>query len=106
MTVFQILVLVLIIILWFKILKAREYVIKRCRKICEDTKLQFLDQTVAVVSTRLRFGKNYIPEIHRTYRFEYSENGMDRYPAYADLVNNRIINIRFMGHDGATIYHH
>ena len=106
MTIFHILVLVLILVIWFKILKAREHVIKRCRLACEEAKLQFLDQSVAVISTRLKLGKSGLPEFHRTYQFEYSENGLDRYPAFVDLLNNRISAIRFTGQNGETIFHH
>lgn len=106
MTTLLLVLLTIVIIFWFEILKMREYVIKRCQRACEEAKIQFLDQSVAVISIKFRLGKNGLPELLRIYQFEYSENGVDRLPAYVDLINNRIISIRFTGPDGETIYHH
>ena len=106
MTAFWIFTLVILIILWFEIFKAREQVIKRCQQVCREADLQFLDQTVAVISVKFRIGRNNRLELHRTYQFEYSENGVDRYKAYVDMLNNRIISIRFTSADGRTVYHH
>ena len=106
MTALAIILLVILISVWYEIFKTRERVIQRCQQVCRDAELQFLDQTVAVISFKFRLGRDHRPELYRVYQFEYSENGVDRHKAFADLVNNRIISLRFTGPQGETIYHH
>jgi len=106
MTALWIFTLVILFFLWYEIFKTREQVIKRCLQVCREADLQFLDQTVAVISVKFRFGRNKRLELHRIYQFEYSENGVDRFKAYVDMIDNRIISIRFTGVDGGTVFHH
>ena len=106
MTALLIILLVMLIMLWYEILKTRELVIKRCQHVCEEAELQFLDETVAVISVKFRIGGNNRLELRRTYQFEYSKNGADRFKAYVDLTNNRITSVRFTGPDGRTVFHH
>ena len=106
MTAILIILLVILSSLWYEVFKTRERVIQRCQQVCREAELQFLDQTVAVVSVKFRFGRGYRPELSRVYQFEYSEDGVDRNKAYVDLINNRIVSLRFTGPQGETIYHH
>ena len=101
-----IILLVMIFFLWYEIFKTRELVIKRCQQVCRDAELQFLDQTVAVISVRFGIDRRRCPVLYRTYQFEYSEHSVDRFKAYVDLHNNRIVSIRFTGPDGKTVFHH
>ena len=106
MTALLIILLVILFSLWYEIFKTRELVIKRCQQVCREAELQFLDQTVAVVSVKFRFGGNNRLELHRIYQFEYSENGVDRFKGFVDMLNNRITSIRFTEPEGKTLFHH
>ena len=106
MTASLIILLVMLIACWYEILKTRELVMKRCQQVCAEAQLQFLDQTVAVVSIKIRFSDDFRFLLYRTYQFEYSQNGVDRLPGHVDLLNNRITGIRFTGRDGETIFYH
>lgn len=104
MTVLLLLLLAVIVIYWYEILRIREHVINKCQRICHESGFQFLDQSVAMVSIKIRIGNNGFPEFFRIYQFEYSENGTDRFPAYVDLINNRITDLRFIGNNGETTH--
>ena len=106
MTAISIILLVILISLWYEIFKTRERVIQRCQQVCRQAELQFLDQTVAVVSVKFSLGRGCRPELRRVYQFEYSEDGVDRHRAFVDMVNNRIVSLRFTGPHGETIFHH
>ena len=106
MAIALIILLVMIFFLWYEIFRTRELVIKRCQRVCREAELQFLDQTIAVISVRFGLDRKHRPVLYRTYQFEYSENSVDRYKAYVDLHNNRIVSIRFTGPDGKTVFHH
>lgn len=106
MTAVSIILLVILISIWYEIFKTRERVIQRCQQVCHQAELQFLDQTVHVISLKFRLGRNCRPQLWRVYQFEYSENGSDRHRAYADLINNRIVSLRFTGPHGETVFHH
>ena len=106
MTIGLIVLLVIIVVFWYKILKTRELVMQRCQQVCTEAQLQFLDQTVAVISIKLRCSDDYRLLFYRTYQFEYTENGADRLPGYVDLVNDRIVSIRLTGRNGETIFFH
>ena len=106
MTIGLIVLLVIIIVCWYKILKTRELVMQRCQQVCTEARLQFLDQTVAVISIKLRCSDDYRLLLYRTYQFEYTENGANRLPGYVDLLDNRITSIRLTGSNGETIFYH
>ena len=106
MTAILIILLVILFSLWYEIFKTRERVIQRCQQVCREAELQFLDQTVAVVSVKFRLARGCRLELRRVYQFEYSEDGIDRHRAYLDMINNRIVSLRFTGPQGETIYHH
>ena len=106
MTAGLIVLLVMLIACWHELLKTRELVMKRCQQVCAEARLQFLDQTVAAVSIKVRCSDDFRLHIYRTYQFEYSQNGVDRQAGYVDLLNNSIISVRFTGDNGETIFYH
>ena len=56
-----------------------------CRAACEQRALQLLDQTVALRRLRLRWTTEGL-RLRRTYRFEFSDAGAERYSGYLTLV--------------------
>ena len=95
-----------IAIFWFEGLRVRERVIARCREICQRSGLQFLDETVALVSISLKRKPDGNPTIFRIYQFEVSESGADRRRGYVAVTGRDIHHIRLEGKEGETILYH
>ena len=77
----------LLIIGWFWLdsLRAREIATEICRTTCRQRDLQFLDQTVALDHLQLQrtfAGLRW----RRSYRFDFSEEGIGRRSGYLVLV--------------------
>mgnify|MGYP001324489547 CR=1 FL=1 len=70
---------------WLDSLRARELALGICRAACEQRALQLLDQTVALRRLRLRWTTEGL-RLRRTYRFEFSDAGAERYSGYLTLV--------------------
>ena len=70
---------------WLDSLRAREIATGICRTACRQRDLQFLDQTVAL--DRLQLQRTYTG-LHwrRSYRFDFSEEGIGRRNGYIVLV--------------------
>ena len=99
--------LAVIILFWVESLRFREFIIKMCKKICKESELQLLDQTVSLDSLSLRRSISGWPYIHRVYQFEVSTNGADRLPGYVTLTGRMVTTIQIGGNDGmTTIYPH
>ncbi|MGK0298845.1 MAG: hypothetical protein ACI9XC_002469 [Gammaproteobacteria bacterium] len=96
-----------IILYWVESLRFREFIIKMCKKICKESELQLLDQTVSLGSISIRRSNNGWPYIHRIYQFEVSTNGADRLPGYVTLTGSMVTTVQIDGIDGmTTIYPH
>jgi hypothetical protein len=96
-----------IILYWVESLRFREFIIKMCRKICKESELQLLDQTVSLESLSLRRSISGWPCVHRVYQFEVSTNGADRLPGYVTLTGSMVTTVQIDGIDGmTTIYPH
>jgi len=91
-----------IILFWIETLRMREFVIKLCKKVCMESALQLLDQTVSLISIRLKCSTNRWPYIHRVYQFEVSSNGADRLLGYIILTGNIVKMIQIDSSDGKT----
>lgn len=63
---------------WYDSMRAREQALRAGRSACERDGLQLLDDTVQCV--RLRLGRSDAGrlQLQRTYRFEFSDTGMNR----------------------------
>jgi len=71
--------------LWFDGTQARERVLRHVRRICEDSGLLLLDQSVVLVSMRPARLANGRLGLRRGYRFEFSREGDRRYTGHAWL---------------------
>ncbi|HET8552436.1 MAG TPA: DUF3301 domain-containing protein [Gammaproteobacteria bacterium] len=89
--------------LWNDTLKAREQMLARCRRACNDLAMQLLDETVAV--HRVGFGRTDRGRIalRRTYEFEFSADGKDRWAGRAILLGRRLEMLQMETPDGLTI---
>lgn len=95
-----------IAVIWYESLRVRERVLIHCRDICERAGLQFLDQTVALVSLSLRRTPAGNPTVFRVYQFEVSEHGTDRQRGYIAVTGAKIHEVRLVGKEGNTILYH
>ena len=67
-----------LVLLWLDTTEARDQARGQARRACEDLRVQFLDQTVALRRTRLFRQHSGLLGIERCFRFEFSETGNDR----------------------------
>jgi hypothetical protein len=63
---------------WFDSLKARERAVSQGRRACERNGLQFLDDTAECILLRPARNEYGQMVLRRTYRFEFSDDGMNR----------------------------
>lgn len=70
---------------WLDSLRAREIATGICRAACKQYDVQFLDQTVALCRLRPQRTSEGI-RFRRTYRFDFSEEGVGRRSGYLVLL--------------------
>lgn len=102
-TLILLLAIVSVAVIWYESLRIRERVMAHCGEICERAGLQFLDQTVALVSLSLRRTPQGAPTLFRIYQFEVSERGTDRQRGYVAVAGGKIHHVRLVGKEGDTI---
>ena len=66
---------------WLDSLRAREIAIGLCQAACRQRDLQWLDQTVALRRLGLTWRSEGV-RLRRVYRFDFSEEGMERRQGY------------------------
>jgi len=88
---------------WSDSLKARERMLETCARLCRDSRLQFLDETVTLTSLRLGRSDAGWPQFIRRYLFEFSGTGQDRWQGRATLAGQRVISVQFERPEGVTI---
>ena len=91
--------------IWYESLRLREMAIRHCHILCRESNLQLLDQTVSLVSIKLKRADSGSLKFLRKYQFEVSENGVDKYSGFITMLGNRIIESRLEGPDGQNIFH-
>jgi hypothetical protein len=80
-----ILTIILVIWFWLDSARAREMATAICSKACELRGVQFLDQTVALSRMGIGRTKNGL-RLRRTFRFDYSEEGMTRHTGHIVII--------------------
>jgi hypothetical protein len=63
---------------WYDSMRAREQALRVGRTACERDGLQLLDDTVQCVRLRLARNEAGRLQLQRTYRFEFSDTGVNR----------------------------
>jgi hypothetical protein len=92
----------LVVLIWFEGMRVHEYIITMCRKICRDSGLQLLDQTVSLGRIGLsRSGRGWL-SVHREFRFEVSSNGTDRLKGYVTVEGRVITTVQIDYTEGTT----
>ncbi len=103
-TVFLLVIIVIVALIWFESLRMRELVIRHCKQLCRETNLQLLDQTVSLISLSLQRTGSGNLGLQRKYQFEVSENGVDRYSGFVTSLGNSIIESRLDGPENQSTF--
>ena len=75
---------------WYAGMHTREQAIAVGRRACANSRLQFLDDSVAL--SRTRFARNSQGQLQfkRDYRFEFSDTGNNRRPGVVSMLGDRV----------------
>lgn len=79
-----------VLIFWRSTLRAREEAIRVSRAACKHRGYQFLDDTVALARLGVARGTAGWPLLRRTYEFEFSADGHDRFVGSVTLSGSRV----------------
>ena len=88
---------------WQDSLRSREFTLKRCRRLCEEHNVQFLDQSVHVAKVRLAKTAQHNFFLRRFYAFEFSIGGVDRHHGVAVVSKEKIEYLSLLHPDGEII---
>jgi hypothetical protein len=75
---------------WYDSLRARERAVDLGRTACERDGLQFLDETVLCTRTRPARDADGRVRLRRSYKFEFSDDGMQRRSGHIVLLGARL----------------
>lgn len=79
---------------WLDSARARELAVAICKSTSQRYGLQFLDDTVVLHRVGLRWPNEGL-RIRRVFRFEFSQDGVERHNGFISLVGIRLENIDF-----------
>ncbi len=79
-----------VLVFWRNTLRAREEAIRVSRAACNSRGHQFLDDTVSLARLGVAFGAQGWPLLRRTYEFEFSADGYDRFVGSVTLFGSRV----------------
>ena len=96
-TIPALLLLVVLVIAWQLSMKIHDRAVHTARSACQSRGVQFLDGTAALRSTRLSFSLDSGPGVHRTYTFDYSENGFERHTGCVIMRNRQVESVLMDG---------
>jgi hypothetical protein len=82
-----------VLIFWRNTLRAREQAIRVSRAACRTRGHQFLDDTVSLARLGIARGTQGWPQLRRTYEFEFSADGYDRFVGNVTLSGSRVESI-------------
>lgn len=83
---------------WFDSLKAREAGIAAVRRACERDGVQLLDESVAGQGLRPVRNDEGRVVLQRTYGFDYSESGFDRFRGAVVLRGREVVMLDISAH--------
>ena len=82
---------------WLNSLRVREHAIAAGRHACAEAGVQFLDDTVALIQTRLARNSEGQLQFARLYRFEFSSTGNNRRPGNIRATGERVESVEMDG---------
>ncbi|MEJ2508770.1 MAG: DUF3301 domain-containing protein [Gammaproteobacteria bacterium] len=94
----------LVALVWVEALRGRELALRAGARACSRLDLQFLDETVALVGLRPRRGGDGRVRLRRTYGFEFSVDGVNRYPGRIVVFGRSVESVQLDHPDGRILY--
>ena len=88
---------------WQDTLRSREFILKQCRRLCEEHGFQLLDQSVHVARVRLGKTPRHNFFIRRFYAFEFSIGGTDRHHGVAVVSKGKLEYLSLLHPEGEII---
>ncbi len=79
-----------VLIFWRNTLRAREEAIRVSRAACKNRGHQFLDDTVSLARMGIARGAEGWPGLRRTYEFDFSTDGQDRFVGSVTLFGSGV----------------
>ena len=90
--------LVLALLWWWRGQAVRERALAATRRYCQDTGVQLLDETVVLTRLWPQRDPDGRLGLRRTYEFEFTATGEDRYPGTAVMLGLRLEHIQLPPH--------
>lgn len=88
---------------WVDAVRAKEAAVARTSRICRELRVQFLDETVRLTRIRPARGESGRLSWRRSYDFEFSADGRDRFAGHIDLLGIRVVTLKLDHPEGAVI---
>jgi hypothetical protein len=88
---------------WYSSASVKEVAVRAARRACERHHQQLLDETVALKRIRLRRDQSGQMRFLRSYGFEFSGDGEQRYRGEIELLGLRLVATN-LSLDGFTLY--
>jgi len=93
-----IIVLLLIAYYWSSSMKAREIAYRATVIHCQKMDVLLLDDYVALVAQWLKKDEDGVTKIWRSYQFEFSSTGAERYHGKVVMLGDKILSIQLEPH--------
>jgi hypothetical protein len=84
-------VLIALAWLWFDSVKVRDIAVRAAEMACAAEGVQFLDETIAIVSLKPARNEDGRLVWRRAYSFEYSDTGNDRRPGSIVMLGQEVL---------------
>ncbi|MET0379959.1 MAG: DUF3301 domain-containing protein [Spongiibacteraceae bacterium] len=95
---FWLLALAVIAAYWWQAHAIKEMALQVTRKRCQDLDVQLLDETVVMRGLWLRRGDDGVVHWWRSYLFEFTATGDDRYPGSIEMLGKRVVALELAPH--------
>jgi len=95
---FWLCIIVLLIHHWWQSQKIKEIALQHTLRKCKELDLQLLDASINLRGLWLKRDNEGKIRIWRSYNFEFSSTGDERYPGKVVMLGNRITNFEMAPH--------
>jgi hypothetical protein len=90
---FFLITIVALLWFWWDATAAREIAIRRAKELCQQSKVEFLDESVALSRLKLRRNPAGTITFARRFDFEFCTDGQQRYAGYVEMLGKVIQHI-------------
>ena len=95
---FWLLALAAVAAYWWNAHAVKEMALQSTRRRCAELDVQLLDETVVLSGLWLRRGDDGAVHWWRSYLFEFTSTGDDRYPGSVEMLGRRVIALQLAPH--------